>query len=496
MYILFLGVALLITAMAFGWFLAQELRPKVQASSLPAPVAAPTPAPLPVATPVRRPIRIKPYQPEAVAPAAMTEAVPMPASSPETITLTLIRKPTPVAAALEPPESIDYDGPPAAVEAIESHEPVEPAAPPRPRWSGPGRRFKPRAFAPKPPPQPLPPPVESPMVSVGLNLGSTHLTWALQGGDHERLLALVAFPTEGPPVLGEAARAHLDTDVVCQPFHRNLYAGSKRPSEKRDLRALATDLLLDDVMNRVRAVCGDGPLRLALAAAPGLLRQFDPLVIEACRARCEVLATMGEAWAIARAEEATRAALVITIGALNTELTAVLAREPQPADSSIVRCGGADIDAKLVDLLKDRAEAPRVEAETARRLKEAHGRIRSRAGGVLVKLPIPGGEAEMDIGDEVQRACGQILVGLRPALRRVIEQLGPQERLAIKDQVILAGGSALIEGLCEALQPVLRELSAGSARRAQDPQGAAARGALAIAQAMPERRWQEALSAA
>ena len=64
MFIIFLGVALLITAMAFGWFLAQELQPKAQASSLPPPL------PLPVAMPVRRHIRIKPYQSEAVAPAA------------------------------------------------------------------------------------------------------------------------------------------------------------------------------------------------------------------------------------------------------------------------------------------------------------------------------------------------------------------------------------------------------------------------------------------
>ncbi|MBI4578615.1 MAG: cell division FtsA domain-containing protein, partial [Planctomycetes bacterium] len=253
----------------------------------------------------------------------------------------------------------------------------------------------------------------------------------------------------------------------------------------------------------VRANHGDGPLRLALAAAPGLGSpakrgggQLDPLIIEACRARCEALVTMGEAWAFARAEGAARGALVISIGALNTELTAVLAREPRPEDSSVIRCGGADVDAKLVDLLKDRAEAPRIEAEAARRLKETHGRIRSRAGGVLVRLPVPGGEAEMDIGDELQRACGQILVGLRSALRRTTEQLNPQERLAIKGQVILAGGSAQIEGLCEALQPVLRELSAGSARRAAEPEFAAARGALAIAQALPERRWQEALSAA
>ena len=99
----------------------------------------------------------------------------------------------------------------------------------------------------------------------------------------------------------------------------------------------------------------------------------------------------------------------------------------------------------------------------------------------MITAPVAGKPTALDITNEMRTACETLVPPISETMLDFIARVEPEFQESVRENIILAGGSALVTGLREALENDLSEVGGGKVRVVSNPDYAGSDGALAIA---------------
>jgi rod shape-determining protein MreB len=105
---------------------------------------------------------------------------------------------------------------------------------------------------------------------------------------------------------------------------------------------------------------------------------------------------------------------------------------------------------------------------------------------MMVELSVDGKKQHVDIGDLVGIACTGLVTPVVNAIKANVAGADPEYQPIMRNNIILAGGGSLIEGLAEAVAEGLADIGDVSVWCAEDPVTKVAEGALLLAGDMPD----------
>ena len=249
--------------------------------------------------------------------------------------------------------------------------------------------------------------------------------------------------------------------------------------------------LLESVAAELLSTPNGGDLRLhAVIAAPSVPDHSDAAELrESLRGGLEGSLIVSKPFATAYTLSSIEHALVIDLGARYAEIGLVRGRYPQDSDSVCVpTAGGRAIDALLLAQIQSLHSSEKLTLSLMRSWKERHGFAGPRGRRVVLR-PFPEA-AEIDVTDEIQAACESIVEPIAAAVRDLLADSGFQERAALRQNIILSGGTAWLKGLPARLAAALRAGGRARVRRIKDPTFACAHGCLLVAKDLEEEAWE------
>lgn len=337
---------------------------------------------------------------------------------------------------------------------------------------------------------------------VGIDLGTFRSSICTSRGLKKTILSLVGWPKDAislrllqrPIIFGEEALENRLMVDLCRPLEKGVLKHTLddegSPQEKTKARLAAKELVCHLVSlaeprpgERVYGVIG-APARASLFNKEAL--------IDAGRDVLDAVMVVSEPFTVAYGRDFLKYGLVIDIGAGTTDLCRMHGTIPEDIDQRTVLKAGDYIDELLYQLLQEKCKEAQLTVNIVRRCKEQHAFVSPfNPGNVVVEFPVRGKQISYDITDEVKRACESIVPDIMESFRELVGSFDPEFQVALRTNVILAGGSSQIRGLGKLLEENMADLGGGRVAVVNDPIYAGAVGALKLATDMPVEYWQQ-----
>lgn len=336
---------------------------------------------------------------------------------------------------------------------------------------------------------------DAPVLNLGIDLGTSRSSVSGSNGARQMIDSYVGWPVDmvARKVLQREiliGRKALDNRSMLD-LHRPLERGLIREGSEKAIaavRELTQHLLhlagVDDARDngtKVRAVVG---------VPAEALRVNKQQLRGAMSGLVDSLLVVSEPFAVAYGLDALLHALIVDLGAGTTDLCVMKGRYPVEEDQRTLTQAGDSVDQQLLQLVQARYPEANVTLHMAREWKEASGFVGEPRGKVRVEAPVQGKPTEFDITDEMRAACESLLPPVVETMLDLISRVEPSYQSRVRNNVILSGGTALIQGLAPALQEALEEVGSGKVRVADDPIYVGSDGGLAIATDAPESDWE------
>jgi rod shape-determining protein MreB len=331
---------------------------------------------------------------------------------------------------------------------------------------------------------------------VGIDLGTSRSSISASNGERYVIDSYVGWPVDmvarklvkKQVLVGREALDNRSMLELRRPLERGIMKeGSQRDEEavQEILRHLVSLVgLKQKAKNRpkVRAVVGV-PAEAFRGSKQRLRNVMDGIA--------DSVMLVSEPFAVAYGMEALLHALVVDIGAGTADFCVMQGRYPTEEDQRTLPNAGDWIDEQLSKLVAERYPEAQFSIHMIREWKEKWSFVGQPKGRVMVTTPIRGKATELDITDEMRSACEGILAPLTETINDLLSKVAPDYQEAVRNNVILAGGSSLISGLSEAVQKSLGELGGGRATVVKDPVFAGSDGGLAIARDASPSDWEK-----
>ncbi len=330
---------------------------------------------------------------------------------------------------------------------------------------------------------------------VGIDLGTSRSSIATSDGRRLVVESYVGWPAdmvarkvvgEGP-LIGSEAIAKREMLDLRRPLERGLIKeGSPRDVEA--VRVLLNHLLerVEVAERRARGV----EVRAVVGVPAEAMRLNRKQLRAALEDKVDSLMIVSEPFAVAYGLDALLHTLVVDIGAGTTDLCVMKGRYPRLEDQRTLVQAGDAIDALLLDQLRGRYPEARLSLHRVRAWKERHSFVGESRKRVEVTASVGGRLAEIDITEEMRIACESLLPPVSEAMLDLLSGVDLDFQEAVRNKVILSGGSALVPGLGPALERVLEAVGGGRVRVVLDPIFVGCNGGLAIAMDAPEEDWE------
>ncbi len=331
---------------------------------------------------------------------------------------------------------------------------------------------------------------------VGIDLGTSRSSIITSDGRKEMVESYVGWPVD------MVAKKLLKKEVLVgtealenRPMlelHRPLERGLLKEGSERDqqaVRALIEHLLQTAGIDtnskerpKVRAVVG------VPAEALRVNRQH---LRDALRGFVDNLIIVSEPFAVAYGIEALLHAMVVDLGAGTTDFCVMNGHYPTDDEQRTLPNAGDWIDAQLHTLLRERHDGLSVSIHTVRSWKEQWSFVGEPPNPIKVTVPIHGKPTELDITGEMKQACDGLVPPVAETMIDLMAAAEPEYQEKIRNQIVLAGGTAAIPGLGPALEKALAPYGGGRVKVANDPVYIGANGALALALDAPKSDWEK-----
>jgi len=166
-------------------------------------------------------------------------------------------------------------------------------------------------------------------------------------------------------------------------------------------------------------------------------------------------------------------------------------RYPAEEDQRTLPDAGDAIDERLAKALRERHPEAQFSIHMIREWKERWSFVGEPKRRALVNVPVKGKATELDITDEMRAACESIVPPICETMMDLLARVEPEYQHKVRNNVILAGGSALIPGLSDVVDRALSELGGGRSTVVKDPIFAGSDGGLAIARDATSADWDK-----
>lgn len=329
------------------------------------------------------------------------------------------------------------------------------------------------------------------VLHVGIDLGTSRSAITASNGAHHVVESYVGWPLDmvarkvvkKPILFGAEAlenRPMLD-------LHRPLERGLIKQGSAKDEEAV------HELLKHLIGLAGrkEGQAVQAVVGVPAeALRVSRQHLRAAVKGIADALLIVSEPFAVAYGMDALLHTMIIDIGAGTTDFCVMNGRYPTDDDQRTLTHAGDSIDEQLMTLVKTKNPDGRISIHMVREWKEKHSFVGNPPGPVVVRFPVKGKPADVDITAEMKKACESIVGPIAETMLDLLSKVEPEYQERVQRNVVLAGGGSQLTGLATALEKSLAELGGGRVRAVDDPVFAGSNGGLAIALDAPEGDWE------
>jgi len=332
-------------------------------------------------------------------------------------------------------------------------------------------------------------------ICVGIDLGTSRSSISASNGERHVVDSYVGWPLDmvarklikKPVLIGSEAlekRSMLD-------LRRPLENGVIKDVSERDANAVRE--LLRHLVSLLGIKNNGTQYKLrAVVGVPAEAMQASRLRLRtAMDGIADTVMLVSEPFAVAYGTEALMHAMVIDIGAGTADICIMQGRYPTEDDQRTLPNAGDSIDQRLFRSLQEHHSHAQFSIHTVRSWKEKSSFVGEPKGRVLVTTSADGKPIEIDITDDMRAACESIVAPIAETVRDLVSRVEPEYQQRVLSNIILAGGTSLIDGLPEALKSALSELGKTQFTVVQDPVFAGSDGGLAIAQDASDEDWKK-----
>jgi rod shape-determining protein MreB len=328
---------------------------------------------------------------------------------------------------------------------------------------------------------------------VGIDLGTSRSAISSSSGGQFMVDSFVGWPADlvARKVLKREiliGREALDNRTMLD-LHRPLERGLIKEGSERDLQAARE--LLRHLLSLVGAQNGNKnrPVRAVVGVPAAALRTNKQYLRNALKGVVDSLMIVSEPFAVAYGLNALVHTLIIDIGAGTTDFCVMKGRYPTDEDQKSLTIAGDYIDAHLHKAIQARYPKASVTLYMVRQWKEQHSFVGEPPAPIAVSAPIDGVPTELDITQEMRAACESIVAPIVETMLDLLSQVDPEFQQRVRNNVILAGGGALIRNLGKTLEAALNRVGGGKVAVTEAPMFVGSDGGLAIAQDAQDSDW-------
>jgi rod shape-determining protein MreB len=329
------------------------------------------------------------------------------------------------------------------------------------------------------------------VLHVGIDLGTSRSSITASNGAHHVVESYVGWP------LDMVARKVVKKSILfgaealenrpMLDLHRPLERGLIKQGSAKDEEAV------HELLKHLISLAGrkEGQAVQAVVGVPAeALRVSRQHLRAAVKGIADALLIVSEPFAVAYGMDALLHTMVIDIGAGTTDFCVMNGRYPTDDDQRTLTHAGDSIDEQLMALVKAKNPDGRFSIHMVREWKEKHAFVGNPPGPVVVRFPVKGKPADVDITAEMKKACESVVGPIAETMLDLLSKVEPEYQEKVQRNIVLAGGGSQLPGLAAALEKSLAELGGGRVRAVDDPVFAGSNGGLAIALDAPEGDWE------
>lgn len=337
---------------------------------------------------------------------------------------------------------------------------------------------------------------EPEVLFVGIDLGTSHSAISTSDGQRHVIDSYVGWPRDmvASKVLKKKVLVGveaLDSRTMVD-LHRPLERGLIKEGSEKDAAAVG------ELLKHLLTVAGvkkhrkkGTPIRAVVGVPAEALRSNKQQLRNALKGLVDSVMIVSEPFAVAYGLEALLHSMIIDLGAGTTDFCVMEGRYPTEEDQRTLTQAGDSVDEQLQKLVATRHPEALFSIHMVRDWKEKHSFVGDPAAKVMVQAPINGRPTDLDITAEMKAACESLLDPVVETMLDLIAKVEPEYQEKVRKNIILSGGTALIDGLPSAVQAGLSEVGGGKVRLVEDTVYVGSDGGLALALDAPEKDWEK-----
>ncbi|HRC85090.1 MAG TPA: rod shape-determining protein [Thermoanaerobaculia bacterium] len=336
----------------------------------------------------------------------------------------------------------------------------------------------------------------NPVISVGIDLGTSRSSVSVSTGQRQVIDSYVGYPVDlvarkvlkKEVLVGKDALENRSMVHLFRPLEEGLI---KEGSEKDEaaVRELLMHLLrLAGVDTQSR---NGKRIRAVIGVPAEALRVNKQQVRKAMNGVVDNLMIVSEPFAVAYGLEALLHTLILDIGAGTADFCVMKGRLPTEEEQRTLTTAGDWVDEQLFRLIRERHPEAAISLHMVRDWKEQYSFVGEAKAPVIVKAPVAGRPTELDITEPMRQACEALVPPLVETMIDLLSRVEPEFQERVRQNVILSGGTGLINGLGQRLQKELADVGGGRVRVVKDPVFCGSDGGLAIALDAGDTDWEK-----
>ncbi len=332
-------------------------------------------------------------------------------------------------------------------------------------------------------------------ICVGIDLGTSRSSISASNGERHVVDSYVGWP------LDMVARKVIKKQVLigAEALENRSMLDLRRPLENGVIKdgserdAHAVQELLRHLVSLIGIKNNGKQLKLrAVVGVPAEAMQTSRLRLRtAMDGIADSVMLVSEPFAVAYGTEALLHAMVIDIGAGTADICVMQGRYPTEDDQRTLPNAGDSIDQRLFGSLQEHHPQSQFSIHAVRAWKEKWSFVGEPKRRVVVTTAADGKPIEIDITEDMRAACESIVAPISETVRDLVARVEPEYQPRVLNNIVLTGGSSLIDGLPEALKSALSELGKAQITLVQDPVFAGSDGGLAIARDASDGDWEK-----
>ncbi len=332
------------------------------------------------------------------------------------------------------------------------------------------------------------------VLNVGIDLGTSRSAISSSNGEHFVVDSFVGWPADlvARKVLQRdllIGREAIDNRTMLD-LHRPLERGLLKEGSTKDVEAARE--LLRHLLSLVTHGNGRGQSVRAVVGVPAAaMRTNKQHLRNALKGVVDNVLIVSEPFAVAYGLNALLHTLIVDIGAGTTDFCVMKGRYPTDDDQRSLTIAGDWVDAHLYKLIQARYPNASITIFMVREWKEKYSFVGDPPGLVMVTAPVDGVPTRIDITEEMRTACESIVPPIVETMLALVASVEPEFQEKVRENVILAGGGALIRHLGPTLEKALERVGGGKVTVTESPLYTGSDGGLALAKDTGESDWDQ-----